>query len=615
MSGLVGWADFQRDLSQGGNAGVVHAMTETMRDRGPDGKGVWLSASMALGHRKLSAGDQAEGEQPALAEVGADTIALAYDGAIYNLPELRREVEGAGARLRTGSDTDILLQCYLLWGTDFVARLNGMFAFALWDGRARRLLLGRDRMGVKPLFYAEYPGGILFASLPKGIIANPLFEPRLELSALPVLLQPRLAMPGETPLAGLREVPPAHVLEYSPAGLASHRYWRLHSAPHSQTPAETADHIRMLLGDIVSRQLPTAGPCAAMLSGGVDSTAVAALAAQLLRQEPSQRQLGTFCVRFDSDQAHFTPTELRPDVDAPYAAAAAEYIGSHHRTVTVSLDDLTAAVPATRQARDLPGWGQFDASMYLLFQYMRQESAVALSGEAADEFFGGYPYLFDQALTGRDTFAWLGDGPRLCDYLSPEVTAVVDPRRDERDRYAQVMSEVPRLHGEDPVNARMREVLFAGMAGPLASVLDRKDRMSMAHGLQVRVPFCDHRLVEYAWNVPWPMKCSGGLKGLLKAAVADLVPPTTLTRKKSAYPHVQNPDHDQALVREATWVVNDPASAIRGLFDTDRLNGLLRRIGSNELTATLPGGASGAQFLIQLAEMRHWIDDYQVALP
>jgi asparagine synthase (glutamine-hydrolysing) len=613
VSGLAGWADFQRDLTDGGNAGVLHTMTEAMTDRGPDGKGVWLSRDMALGHRKLSAGGPADGEQPALARAGAETVALAYDGAIYNLPELRREIEGAGGRLTTGTDTDTLLQGYLLWGADFATRLNGMFAFALWDGRARRLLLCRDRMGVKPLYYAEYPGGILFASLPKGIMANPLFRPRLELSALPVLLQPRLAMPGETPLSGLREVPPAHVLEYSPAGLNSRRYWQLHSAPHRETEAETADHVRALLRDIVTRQLP-AGPCAAMLSGGVDSTAVAALAAQSLRPEAG-RQLATFCVRFDSDPAHFTPTELRPDVDAPYAAAAAAAIGSRHATVTVTLAGMAAAIPGTRRARDLPGWGQFDASMYLLFQRMRQESAVALSGEAADEFFGGYPYLFDQSLISRDTFPWRGDGPRLTDYLSAEVTAVVDPRRDERDRYAQVMSQVPRLPGEDPLNARMREVLFAGMAGPLASVLDRKDRMSMAHGLQVRVPFCDHRLIEYAWNVPWRVKCSGGLKSLLKAAVADLVPATTLGRRKSAYPHVQNPDHDQALVREATWVVNDPASPVRELFDTSRLNGLLRRIGAGELTASLPGGASGAQFLIQLTEARHWIEDYQVSLP
>lgn len=613
MSGLVGWADFGRDLSQGANASIVHAMTETMRDRGPDGTGVWLSRNLAFGHRQLAVPGQEPGEQPASVDIGGATVALAYDGSVYNLPELRREIGDAGGRVTTGSETDILLQSYLLWGPGFAARLNGIFAFAVWDERIQRLVLGRDRMGVKPLYYAQYPGGLLFASVPKGIIANPLFEPRLDLAAIPVLLQPRLAMPGETPVAGLREIPPAHVVEYSRERLVSRRYWRLESMPHHDALPDTVDRIRELLDDAVRRQLPPAGACGAMLSGGVDSTSVASLAARALRQRGGQ-QLDTFCVKFDSDQEHFAPTELRPDVDAPYAVTAAEFIGSRHATITMTISDLLTAIPATRRARDLPGWGQFDASMYLLFQRMRSSCAVAFSGEAADEFFGGYPYLFKRDLIERDTFPWLGDGPRLSDYLSPAVTTVIDPRKDECDRYSQMLSEVPRLPGEDRLNARMREVLFAGMAGPLAVVLDRKDRMSMAHGLEVRLPFCDHRLVEYVWNVPWSVKCSGGLKGLLKAAVADLLPVTTLNRKKSAYPHVQNPDHEQALISEAARIVNDPASPVHGLFDTPRLDDMLRRIGGGQLRASLPGGASGAQFLIQLIELRRWIDDYQVCL-
>jgi asparagine synthase (glutamine-hydrolysing) len=589
-------------------------MTEALRRRGPDAEGSWLSTHAALGHRDLAAAKLVGGAQPARVQTEKGAVALTYAGEIYNCPELRWELESSGATLENGSHAEVLLRSFLHWGSEFVDRLNGMFGLAVWDGRTRRLLLARDRLGVKPLYYHEYSGGVLFASEPKGIMANPLFEARLDLPALPIVLQPRLARPGETPLVGLHEVPPAQILTYSEAGRTRRRYWELTCAPHQDSFEESAREVRGLLEDIVSRQLPTSVPCGAMLSGGVDSTSVAALAMRVLQKEDPAGALDTFCVQFDSDPAHFTPTELRPDVDAPYAAAAADFLGSRHHAVTATTRDLFDAIPATRRARDLPGWGQFDASMYLLFEAMRHDCSVALSGEAADEVFGGYPYFFKPALVHRDHFPWMGDGPKLSDYLSPELTAVVDPREDERARYAQLISEVPRLPGEDPENARMREVLYLGLSGPLAVILDRKDRMSMAHGLEVRIPFCDHRLIQYVWNVPWSMKTAGGVKGLLKAAMADVLPPGTSARRKSAYPHVQSPQYDRALVRAAARAVNDRASPIAWMFDTPRLNGLIRQIGAGRLRSELPGGVSGAHLLIQLVELRDWIDDYEVSL-
>jgi asparagine synthase (glutamine-hydrolysing) len=612
MSGLAGWIDFRRDLQA--QAGVVRAMTETLRHRGPDTDGTWIGQHAALGHRGLVAGPSAGEEQPCVVHTATGPVVLAYDGEIVNLPELGRAVPGPGGEAAAGSDAEVLLRCYLSWGSRLVERLDGMFAVAVWDGRTRRLHLGRDRFGIKPLYYSDYPGGLLFASEPKGIMANPLFEARLDPAAVPILLQPRLALPGETPLVGLHEVPPAHVVTGAESGTSRQRYWRLTSEPHKASFEQTAEHVRGLLEDSVARHTAGPAPLGAMLSGGVDSTSVVALAMPVFQKENPGEALDTFCIRFASDPAHFVPTELRPDLDAPYAATAAEHLGTGHHTLTATIDDLLDVLPATRRARDLPGWGQFDASMHLLFRQMRQHCRVGLSGEAADEFFGGYPYFFDPRLVRRDTFPWLGEGPRLSRCLSPELRAVVDPVEDERARYSQLLSEVPRLDGEDPENARMREVLFLGMSGPLAVILDRKERMSMAVGLQMRLPFCDSRLVEYVWNVPWSLKCRGGVKGLLKAAVGDVLPPSTLRRRKSAYPHVQDPRHEAALVRQATRAVYDDGSPIAWMFDRARLADLLRRIAADEIRSPLPGGASGAQLLIQLVEMRAWIDDYQVSV-
>ncbi|MCD0453414.1 asparagine synthase (glutamine-hydrolyzing) [Actinocorallia sp. API 0066] len=604
MSGLVGCVDFTADLPE--QREVLTAMTETLRDRGPDGGGVWLSKNVGLGHRALFTGAR-EQPQPVHLALPRGELAAVLTGTPDNLAELRAVLDRP-----TDAAAEVLLHAYLRWGTSCVERLHGAFAFALWDGRVSTLLLARDRMGVKPLYYHPHGTGAVFASQPAGVMAHPRFEAGLDLAKLPIVLQPRLALPGETPLKDLHEVPPAHVVRISPEGRTVQRYWRLTSAPHEDTFDKTARRVRELLEDVVARQADPAAPTGAMLSGGLDSTSVAALAARSL----SPTRLRTFCVGFDGDGEHFAASDLRPDLDAPYAAEAAAHLGAEHTELTFTVPDLLAAFPATRKARDLPGWGQFDASMRLLFERVAATCRVVMTGEAADEVFGGYPYYFRPDVRAkRDGFPWMFDGPKLVDQLAPDVTAEITPGEDERARYETLLAEVPRLPGEDPAEARIRELLYFGMCGPLTVVLDRKERMSASVGLDVRMPFCDHRLVEYVWNVPWAMKSAGGVKGLLKAAMGDLLPPAVLRRAKSAYPHVQNPAYEEALLTEAAWIVNDPGSPLAPLFDTARMNALIGRIRAGRMAAELPGGATPAALLIQLVEMHHWIEGNRIRTP
>jgi asparagine synthase (glutamine-hydrolysing) len=607
MSGFAGWVDLQRDLTT--QKDVVATMTDALRRRGPDGSGLWVSPTAALGHCRLAAEHRA-GVQPALLDDRAGTLAIVCDGQIYNRDELRRQLEPAAGP--PACDADLLLRCYRRWGAGFVERLDGMFAFALWDARERRLLLGRDRLGVKPLYYFAHADGILFASEPKAILANPLFEPRLDLSMLSMLLQPRLALPGETPLAGLRELPRAHAAAYSAdSGLVLRRYWQLASAPHGESFEQTVRHVRGLLEDVVQRQLgngsrpPAVGT---MLSGGIDSTSVAALTMHALRAEGAQGSLGTFCLDFRSERADFVPTELRPEVDAPYAQQAAQFIGSRHETIRVDASGVLEIIPETRRARDLPGWGQFDGSTYLLFREMRRHCPVALTGEVADELFGGYPYFFNPQLIRRDHFPWLEDGPKLSDYLHAAIRTHFDPRKDEYARYRQWLADAPRLAGEAPEDRRMREIFYLTISGRLSVLLDRMDRMSARVGLEIRLPFCDHGLLGYLWNVPWSMKAHGGMKGLLKEAVRDVVPASTIERRKSAFPHIQNADYDGALIREARAIVDDERSASAALFDRPKLKGLIDGL------AAEPAGLNAAHVLIHLVEVHRWIEDYKVSL-
>lgn len=446
-----------------------------------------------------------------------------------------------------------------------------MFAFAIWDSVREQLLLARDRLGVKPLYYAPIASGVLFASEPKGIFANPLFTPVVGEEALTILLNQRLAMPGETPIRGLLEVKPGHAVRVDRSGCHEYPYWRLVSREHTDDLLTTVATVRELLEDIVTRQLVSDVPLPSMLSGGLDSTTVSAIAARVL-DETNDGPLRTFCVEFADDEENFRPTQLRPERDAPYARIAAKHLGSEHSDVILDTAGVVGALPAARRARDLPSMGQFDTSMYLLFEAMRRHSTVALSAEAADEVFGGYPWYHDPAMVWRDRFPWIGDAPRLADCLAPDVRNHLRPADDEADRYRTLLATVPRLDGEDGLQARMREVLYLSLLGPLAYLLNRKDRMSMAVGLEVRVPFCDHRLLEYVWNVPWSMKIAdGNWKSLLRLAAGDLVPRETLDRPKSGYPGTHDPKYDQAVLDTVSSMLTDRTAPLHDVLDAERL--------------------------------------------
>ncbi len=608
MCGIVGWIDFTRDLRQ--ETPTLRRMTDTMALRGPDAEGMWTGPHTALGHRRLSIIDLEGGTQPAVTSHGphGEPVVLVYSGEVYNFRELRGTLAARGHRFETRSDTEVVLRAYLEWGAACVEHFNGMFAFAIWDATREELLLARDRIGIKPLYYHAYPGGILFASEPKGIFANPLLARVVEEESLPVLFNARLALPGETPLRGLREVRPGHLIRFSRSGCHEFPYWRLVSREHRDDLKTTVGTVRELLEDIVDRQLVADVPRSAMLSGGLDSTIMSALANRSLSRA-GEGPLNTFSVEFVGDEDDFRPTELRPERDGPYARLAADHLGTRHHDIVLETGELLNALPAARRARDLPSLGQFDTSMYLLFKAIRNHSTVALSGEAADEIFGGYPWFHDERLIQRDRFPWIGNAPRLADCFTADLHRRVGPAEAENDRYSTLRSEVPRLPDESGLNARMREVMYFSLKGPLAYLLDRKDRMSMAVGLEVRVPYCDHRLIEYVWNVPWEMKnADGRWKSLLRLAFADILPQATLDRPKSGYPGTHDPAYDAEIMRSIDKILSDPDSPLHGVFDPQRVEDLTQT-GSRTMT-----WLNASHLLLPILEVDAWMREYGVTL-
>lgn len=570
MCGITGWVDFGRDLRGEGERAAIEAMTATMICRGPDAGGTWCSAHAAIGHRRLSVIDLAGGAQPMRAP-GEDDVVLTFSGEIYNFTELRHELAARGHEFRTRSDTEVLLHGYLEWGADCVRRLNGMFAFGVWDGRRQELLLARDRLGVKPLYYAARQDGVLFGSEPKSVLAHPDFRAEIDAEGLAELFsQVGTGTPGHGVYRGLSQVRPGTLVRAGRDGIRESAYWRLEAREHAGDLASTAGTVRELLADIVHRQTVADVPLCSLLSGGLDSSVVSALAADSLSRR-DRAKLATFSVDFTGSADAFTPDQLRPSHDEPFARAAAEYIGSRHSTITLEADDLVTAQWAPLAAHDLPTFGDMYVSFVLLCREISKQSTVALSGEAADEVFGGYPWYHVPALLAVPTFPWAARGSWE-PLLRPDVRTRIRLREYAADRYAQALAEVPRLAGESPEDRRIREILYLGLTRWLPFLLDRKDRLSMACGLEVRVPFTDHRLVEYVWNVPWSMKEAGGIeKGLLRAAADGLLPGDLLRRRKSIYPGAADPAYERAIDAQLRRLMTQPDAPLFELISREAL--------------------------------------------
>ncbi|SED45987.1 asparagine synthase (glutamine-hydrolysing) [Streptomyces sp. 2224.1] len=570
MCGITGWVSFHHDARTRGP--VLEAMTATLTPRGPDAHGVWLGEHAAIGHRRLAVIDPAGGLQPMTDRPDRPTTVLSYSGEVYNHHQLRAELRGRGHRFHTRSDTEVVLRAYAEWGADLADHLEGMFAFAVWDDRAQRLLLVRDRLGVKPLFWAAVDGGLAFASEPKALFAHPEIRPRVDADGLREAYS-LLFNTGPTVWSGVREVEPGGLLVLDRDGIRERRYWQLAADAHDDDRDTAVDRIRELVGTAARSQLAADVPLCSLLSGGIDSTVLTALLADELRlREGPDARIRSYAVDYSDQAEQFTGDVLRTGHDTPYAAEAGTYIGTEHSTVV--LDPLALLDPEHRRAvvvaRDSPiGVGDMDTSLYLLFGEIRKHSTVALSGEAADEVFGGYPWFHTAKALNAATFPWLlVTGDEAAMPLNPALDLRIGEFRE--DTYRSALAAVPHRDGESPAEHRQREMQHLSLTRWLRQLLHRKDRLSMAQGLEVRVPYCDHRLVEYAFATPWKLKSFDGReKSLLRAAGAGLAPGSVLHRPKNHYPATHHPEYNrglQDLARDAL-----AADQVRALADETHL--------------------------------------------
>ncbi|MBP1156626.1 MULTISPECIES: asparagine synthase (glutamine-hydrolyzing) [unclassified Paenibacillus] len=613
MCGITGWIDWHKDLTQ--YPSILENMTDTLAPRGPDASGTWITHRCALGHRRLSVMDPENGAQPMTRRAGDNTFSIVYNGELYNAPELKKELELRGHRFQTTCDTEVLLVAFIEWGRACVDRFNGIFAFAVWDNEEQSLFAARDRLGVKPFFYSYTEGRLLFGSEPKAILAHPDFPAQISGEGLAEIFAVGPARtPGHGVYKNMHELKPGHCMVMDANGIRIRAYWKLESKPHEDTVEATADKVRELLEDTVQRQLASDVPICTLLSGGLDSSALTSFASRYYREQ-GLGKLHTYSIDYVDNSKHFKASAFQPNADAHWIQRMTEYLGTVHHALEFDTPELVESLKAVVYARDSPGMADVDGSLYLFCQEIKKDATVAISGEAADEIFGGYPWFHREDALNAQTFPWSLATPERIALLSPDFVEWVKPEQYVQERYRQALSEVPRLVGEDRQQNRMREMSYLNITRFMPTLLDRKDRMSMAVGLEVRVPFCDHRLVEYVWNIPWEVKTAGDReKGILRKALKGTMPEDVLTRKKSPYPKTHNPNYLSAVRSWVLDILNDSSSPLLQFIDVAKIRALAENEDGRFDLPWFGQLMTGPQLFAYLAQVDTWLRSYKVGI-
>jgi len=585
---------------------TIVKLLATMSHRGPDAASFYREPETALLHSRLSIIDRSGGRQPMILTWAGETYVLVYNGELYNTEELRHRLKLLGHSFLGHSDTEVVLHAYAQYGGDCVTLFNGIFAFAVWEKQEKRLFLARDRIGVKPLFYKRHDGGLLFASEMKTILAYPTVRAELDITGISQLL---LLGPGRLPgsgvFYGIEEVEPGFCGYYQDKKLSLCQYWKLRDREHRETFDETMECVRYLVTDAIKRQMVSDVPIGTFLSGGLDSSIITAVCAR--EMESRGERLHTFSVDYENNDRYFRANKFQPDADSVYIRRMVETMDTQHHWTVLTPEDLIGSLEAATMARDLPGMADVDFSLLAFCGDIRKEVKVALSGECADEIFGGYPWYRDPEIRSREGFPWAQNTRERASLLLPQLS--VDAESFVMDAYTDTCRSSDILPGTSPEERRMKEMVNLNFRWFMQTLLDRKDRMSMHHALEVRVPFCDYRIAEYLYGVPWEYKdWQGREKGLLRQAVADLLPEEVLYRKKSPYPKTFDPRYE-AHVR----------TRLEALFEEDSpLWQILSREGVKELL-TQPQKwpwygqlMRTPQTMAYFLQLDFWLKNYQI---
>lgn len=615
MCGIAGFFSTERDYTE--NIDYYGKILETMRDslipRGPDSKGTILYQHCGLAHTRLSIIDLRDGLQPMERKLAGEPYGIVYNGELYNTKELRKDLQEKGWKFQTTSDTEVILLSFLQYGSDFVERLDGIFSFAIHDKRHGKLLLYRDSFGVKPLFYTVRKDEILFASEPKALFAHPECKPQVGIDGLREILGIGPArIPGSGVYKNIYEVEPGCYLSCSKYGIKKTVYWRLKSHPHEDSYEKTIEKTRELVDSAITRQMVSDVPICTFLSGGIDSSLVSSVCSRNLKKKGER--LTTFSFDFDGNEKYFKANAFQPSQDRPYVDKMVAYLGSEHHYLSCDYETQADLLKESVRAHDMPCMADVDSSLLYFCKLVGKSQKVVLTGECADEVFGGYPWFHKQEFLESETFPWTPDLSPRKELLQSDFVQELDLESFVERAYAEAVRQIEPLPGENETETNRRQIGYLNIRFFMQTLLNRMDRTSMHWGLEARVPFADRALVEYIFNVPWEMKAKDGVvKNVLRQSSIGKLPEEILFRRKSPYPKSYNPYYEQMLGKRLAEVLEDSESPLLKFVNKEKA---LAFIGSVKDYGKPWYGQlmAGPQMLAYLLQIDFWLREYQVEL-
>lgn len=610
MCGFVGFVDYKKDTSKMKN--VLVQMNESISKRGPDEDGYYIKDNVALGHKRLIVIDPEGGKQPMVETFSYGEFAIVYNGQIYNTKELKKTLEENSFTFKSHSDTEVLLKSYIHFGKDVVNHLNGIFAFAIWNTKTNELFLARDHFGVKPLFYTIQNGAIIFASEIKALFQYPGIEKFLDKQGISELFGIGPAhTPGTTIFKDIYELKPAHFAVFNKDGLKTKRYWKLETKPHTENLEETSEHLESLLRDSITRQLVSDMPLCTFLSGGLDSSIITKFASDYCK-ENGLPPLDTYSIDYVDNDKNFVKSDFQPNSDNYYINLMNENVRTKHHNIVIDTPELASYLEDAMIARDMPGMADIDSSLLLFCKNVKKEMTVSLTGECADEIFGGYPWFFREDALNSGTFPWSIAIDERQKLLNPLIGEKVNLKEYIDFRYNESLDEVEFLGTDSIETVEKRKISHLTMNWFMQTLLDRSDRMAMYNGFELRVPFCDYRLAQYLWNIPWEMKALNGReKGLLRYVAKKFLPEEIVDRKKSPYPKTHNPSYLAKVKGMLTEIMQDKNAPINTLLNRQYILDILSTDGKAFTRPWFGQLMTGPQLMAYLCQVNMWLEKYQ----
>ena len=610
MCGFVGVMNLQDELRE--KKDVLISMNDALIKRGPDECGYYVDRDILLGHRRLIVIDPDGGKQPMSYRYNGNKYVIAYNGQIYNTKELRSELIDNNFELETYSDTEILLKSFILHKENVVNKLNGIFSFAIWDEKNRSLFLARDHFGVKPLYYTVVGNNFVFASEVKAILKFPGVIPVLDKQGISEMFGIGPAHTnGITACKNIFEVKPANYVGYNDSGIHSERYWKLESKPHTEDLEHTCEKVQYLLEDAIKRQLVSDVPLCTFLSGGLDSSIITLYAQEYCR-EHGLPPLNTYSVDYIDNDKNFQKTDFQPNSDNYYIELMRNKLDTNHHVVMLDTPELANALEDAMLARDFPGMADVDSSLLLFCKNVKNDATVTLTGECADEIFGGYPWFFREDALRSGTFPWSSAINERQEILNSEMAEKIDLKEYIDFRYNESLADVEILGCDTEETAEKRKISHLTLNWFMQTLLDRSDRMGMYNGFEIRVPFCDYRLAEYVWNIPWEMKAlKGREKGLLRYIIKDKLPAEIVDRKKSPYPKTWNPTYLKAVKEKLHKIMEDKNAPINNLLNREYIMQILETDGKAFTRPWFGQLMTGPQLIAYLCQVNMWLERYE----